>query len=208
MNLKPEELETLGYELVDSLDHQDIIPFVKKYLKAKTLFSFLYTFANILSLMLLAVWLWKCHHYNGIALKDEINYLSFGIILALALIPLHEFIHVLAYKSQGAKKTSYDANIRKFYFMAIADRFVANKKEFTIVALAPFVTISFGLLSLAALCEPALSITFLSAFLTHTACCSGDFGMLSYFAANKSKEVVTYDEKTIGVSYFYHKERI
>lgn len=163
--------------------------------------------ANILLLSLLAFWLWKCHQYNAIKFKEEINFLSYGIFLALALIPLHEFIHVLAYKSQGAKHTSYDANLKKFYFMAIADRFVANKKEFTIVALAPFVAISIVLFLLAVLSGPALSITFLSALLTHTACCSGDFGMLSYFAANKSKDVVTYDDKTKGISYFYKKER-
>jgi len=60
------------------------------------------------------------------------------LAIAFALIPSHEYIHVLAYKSKGAKNTSCDANLKKFYFMAIAYRFVANKKEFQIVALAPF----------------------------------------------------------------------
>ncbi|MBK7637511.1 MAG: DUF3267 domain-containing protein [Saprospiraceae bacterium] len=73
---------------------------------------------------------------------DCVSYLSFGIIFAFLLILVHEYIHVLAYKSQGANRTSYDSNWKKLYFMALADKFVANKKEFSIVALAPFVVIN------------------------------------------------------------------
>jgi hypothetical protein len=48
-------------------------------------------------------------------------------------------------------------------------------------------------------------MTVLSIYLTHTAFCSGDFGLLSYFDFNKDKEVVTYDDRAGKVSYFYGK---
>jgi len=206
MKIKPEELEQQGYLLMDNLGHRDIIPFVKKYIKTKTFYSVLYKLINVIAAFLLGIWLWKCDYYNNVSIGKGLNYLSYGIFMALALIPLHEFIHVLAYKSQGATKTSYDANLKKFYFMAIADQFVANKKEFTIVALAPFTVISAALLIMFIFSGPLFSITILSTFLTHTACCSGDFGLLSYFEVHRDKMIVTYDDKSNGISYFYGKE--
>jgi hypothetical protein len=35
--------------------------------------------------------------------------------------------------------------------------------------------------------------------------CSGDFGLLSYFDVHRDKEMVTYDDKAAGRSYFYAK---
>ena len=86
---------------------------------------------------------------------------------------------------------------------APADQFVANKKEFQIVALAPFVVITSVGLVLLFFTTPLWSMTVLGALLTHTAFCSGDFGLLSYFDFHKDKEIVTYDDKESRVSYFY-----
>lgn len=41
--------------------------------------------------------------------------------------------------------------------------------------------------------------------LAHTAMCSGDFGLLSYFEFNKEKNVVSYDDVENKISYFYAK---
>jgi hypothetical protein len=112
---------------------------------------------------------------------------------------------VLAYKSQGALHTSYDANLKKFYFLAVADKFVANKREFRIVALAPIVVISAVLLILTFFTGPLWTLTVLGALLVHTAFCSGDFGLLSYFDFHKDKDIVTYDDRKERVSYFYGK---
>ena len=129
--------------------------------------------------------------------------LSYGLAIAFLLLPIHEFIHVLAYRSQGAVHTSYNANLKKFYFLAVADQFVASKKEFQIVALAPFVVITSVGFVLLFFTTPLWSMTVLGALLTHTAFCSGDFGLLSYFDFHKDKEIVTYDDKESRVSYFY-----
>jgi hypothetical protein len=39
--------------------------------------------------------------------------------------------------------------------------------------------------------------------LLHTAFCSGDFALLSYFEKHRARKVVTYDDVPSGVSYFY-----
>jgi hypothetical protein len=91
--------------------------------------------------------------------------------------------------------------------MAIADKFVANKKEFRIVALAPFVVVSAIILILLLFSNQLWTFTLLGILLTHTAFSSGDFGLLSYFDFHKDKNVVTYDDKENGISFFYGKPK-
>jgi hypothetical protein len=126
-----------------------------------------------------------------------------GFSIAFLLVPLHEYIHVLAYKSQGAKNTSYDSNIKKFFFMALADKFVASKNEFRIVALAPFVSITSILLLMLTISSYSWTLTILGILLCHTAMSSGDFALLSYLEFHRDKEIVTYDNVGEKTSYFY-----
>ena len=90
--------------------------------------------------------------------------------------------------------------------MALADQFVANKKEFEVVALAPFAVISLTLLVLLFVASPSWTITIIGTLLAHTAMCSGDFGLLSYFEFHKDKQPVTYDDVESKTSYFYGKK--
>ena len=111
-----------------------------------------------------------------------------GFSIAFLLVPLHEYIHVLAYKSQGAKNTSYHSNIKKFYFIALADKFVANKIEFRIVVLAPFISITMILLLLLTISSYNWSLTILGILLCQTAMSSGDFALLCYFEFHATKK--------------------
>ncbi len=200
MKLQPQELAQEGFVLMDELEHQDLMPFIQRYIKKRTQATILYYVANIL-MMGLAVGLLIRFAKTGFA--EAFAHFAYGVALAFLLIPLHEYIHALAYKSQGAKQTSYDANLRKFYFMAMADQFVANRKEFQIVALAPFMVITLMLTILLFIVPGLWMVTVAGAMLTHTSMCSGDFGLLSYLDVHRDKEMVTYDDKSAGRSYFY-----
>ncbi|MEO5893748.1 MAG: DUF3267 domain-containing protein [Ferruginibacter sp.] len=205
MKLKSEELTKNNYIFLDKMEHKDLIPFVKEFLKKKTIASIFYYLSNIVFIALLLFFFMKFYRFGYFNINKGLLYLSFGIAVAFALIPIHEFIHVLAYKSQGAMQTSYDVNLKKFYFLAIADKFVANKKEFKIVALAPFIFISLILTGLLFFTGKLGSIAILTALSTHASFCSGDFALLSYFEYHKDKEVVTYDDKDNKISFFYGK---
>jgi len=207
MQIKPEELSANGYQVLDSLGHQDIIPFIRASMKKKTVFSLLYNVFNLIAALMIVVAFLYNYSLNNFNVWNGLTYLSYGLAIAFGLVPIHEYIHVLAYKSQGAIHTSYDANLKKFYFMAIADQFVANKKEFQIVALAPFTVISGILVILLLFSGQYWTFTILGVLLTHTAFCSGDFGLLSYFQSQKEMDVVTYDDKKNGISYFYGKDK-
>lgn len=206
MKITPEELESNNYVLLDHLGHKELIPFIKIYSKKKTVSSIFFTICSAVIAGVLILWFWKNYGSEGFKFEKGFSYFSYGIALAFMLIPIHEYIHALAYKMQGAVNTSYDANLKKFYFMAIADKFVASRKEFQIVALAPFVVISSTLIISMFFSNTYWTFTLLGTLLTHTAFSSGDFGLLSYFEFHKDKEIVTYDDKENKISYFYYKE--
>ncbi len=92
--------------------------------------------------------------------------------------------------------------------MAVADQFVAGRQEFQIVALAPFAIISTVLFIAFFLVSPVWQLAVLGTFFTHTACCGGDFSLLSYFQYHSDREVVTYDDAANKVSYFFVKDRV
>ncbi len=207
MPLHPSDLNTKGYSLLECVKNEDIIPFVKLYLKKKTFFSRFHTAANMLIVFALSVLLIYGIRFSEVSLSSGILRIVYGFGLAFLLIPLHEYIHVLAFRKKGAVHTSYEVNLRKFYFLAVADQFVADKRAFRYAALAPFVVISILLVVAALLVSMPWSLTLTGCLLLHTAFCSGDFGLLSYFDFHKDKEVVTYDNKAEKCIYFYARRK-
>ncbi len=206
MKLKPEELEENGYTLLDEMNHVDIVPFVRKFLHKRTWFSSFYYLSVIVSFLVLLFFCIKIYRSGSYGIIQILIQILLGVLLTLALIPFHEWIHALAYKSQGAKQTSFDANLKRFYFLAIADQFVTSKREFIIVALAPFLVISLALLITSFLTGEVWKVTLFTTLTIHSLACSGDFALLSYFEFNRNKEVVSYDDKENKVSFFYGKE--
>ena len=203
MKIKPHELTKNGYVLLDQLGHKELVPFIQSNIKKRTKYSLFYYVSNFIVFGIVGYFFVQGYDLPNYSFGDRFTHFSYGLALALTLIPLHEYIHVLAYRSQGAPNTSYDANLKKFYFMALADKFVANKKEFEIVALAPFVIITTILIVFLVFATPKWTLTISSVLLAHTAMCSGDFGLLSYFEFNKKKKPVTFDDVENKISYFY-----
>lgn len=205
MKIRPEELSSNGYVLIDSLAHKELVPFIQTYMKKRTRYVIIYYLCNLIVFGLAGYYFTEGYHLPEYSLGSRFTHFSIGLAIAIGLLPLHEYIHVLAYRSQGATKTSYDANIKKFYFMALADKFVANKKEFEVVALAPFLTITTMLILLLFVTSSNWTLAIIGTLLAHTAMCSGDFGLLSYFEYHKNRQVVTYDDVENKISYFYVK---
>lgn len=202
MNLKVEELEKAGFQIQDELDHTDILPLVQRMLKEPVWFARAYWALNIFLLCaLITSGFWLSNH--NIATGERLMFACFtGIALSLLLMPIHEVIHGLAYKLVGAPKVSYHAHWKQLIFMAVAHQFVANRREFTLVALAPFVVISICLLAGALVFKNLYSFAFLSMCLAHASMCSGDFALLAYFQKHADKELVTYDDQYLKKSWF------
>ena len=203
MKLRPEELQAKGYIQLDVMDHKDIVPFVRKYIRKRTLSSICYYSSILVSFAVLAFFCVKFHLSGSVSFHKSLSRVSIGIFISFLLIPIHELIHAAVYKLVGAEKTSFDMNLKKFYFLAIADKFVANKKEFQVIALAPFLFISITAIVIFFFSTDAWKISILSLVAIHATFCSGDFALLSYFEFHKDKTIVTYDDQENKISFFY-----
>jgi len=209
MKLSPEELETNCYELIETLEHKELVPFVKKFLYRYgfwPLSYFGFVVAMLLTIGALAGYMIAVK--QNILLPDILGKTFLGCALSFLLIPLHEYIHAIAYRVCGAREVSYDADLKKMVFMAIAHRFVAGSKEFRFVAIAPFSAISIIAFTVIPFLGSHYIFTALGLIFMHAAFCGGDFAMLSYLDLHKDKEVVTWDDKENKVTYFYGKSKI
>jgi glucose-6-phosphate-specific signal transduction histidine kinase len=205
MQLTPAEISSHGYRELERLEHMELVPFVKKYIRPTTWHARAYFALNILLFTWIVYWFTEGILRQNQEFSNLFLQFSYGLTLSILLIPIHEWIHMLAYRLQGARTSSMDVNWKKFYFMAVADQFVASAKEFRIVALAPFTIISISLLAIFFFVPYYWQLTLLSCLFAHTAMCSGDFALLSFFETHSDKEVITYDDHTNKISYFFVK---
>jgi hypothetical protein len=111
------------------------------------------------------------------------------------------------YKVAGARSVRIEANWQKLYFMALADKFVVKRNAFYLIAIAPFVVINTGLLFGLLFATPEWSFAIWSALFFHTGGCVGDIALMSYMDAIHAEEVVTYDDVSKKVTYFYEKQK-
>ena len=201
-----EVLHQQGYSLDYALNHQDLIPFVKKYLFKKNRFTIAFL---ILNLLFVAAWLFLSIYYGfgkTLSVGHIVSCSTFGIVIAILLAPLHELLHGAAYRLCGAPVVSYKANWKKLYFMAIADQFITGRKAFYFIGAIPFVVISLGMLLLAVFAEPWQQVMWLTVLWVHASMCAGDFGLMSYFAEHGHRNVITYDDADNSISYFYSRD--
>jgi hypothetical protein len=199
------EMESMGYSLNYTLEHRDLIPFVSEYIRKKNFVAFAFILLNILFLFAFLGTSVYYVYIDSVTIGGVILWFFIGLASTVPLIPLHEWLHALAYKICGANEISIDAHWKKFYITATADGFVMNRKQFFFVALMPFVTITFAGFWLYFISPPQIQIMICSAIVVHSTMCIGDFALMSYFAEQKGKDVLTYDEKSSGHSYFFTK---
>ncbi len=200
-----EQLHDPGkYRLIKTLNHSEVVQFVVQqlnHLRWPVLLFYIFT-AGLLSLiMTLSIY----NYFNQIITWGTWSlYLLFGILAGMiVVIPFHEGLHGLAYRLAGAKKVKYGMDLKQMLFYASAPGFVANKKAFLIVALAPFLIINLCFSAGIVFGPPPVKWASLVALFVHSTMCIGDFAMANFFAAYTGKEVYTYDEEKSQTSYFY-----
>ena len=201
MKIKPSALTSNGYELQSELYHSEIAVFVQPYIFRKNSASVFYWLFNLCVLTGSIYSIFTC----DIGIGKSIGFFALGFCGLLPLIPLHELIHGLFYKIDGATVVQYKANFKKFIFYAMADQYVINFSSFVLLALAPFVIINSLLLVALVFSTGSLSFLFAGMLFVHTSGCAGDFALISYFLEHDYKHLVTYDDVAEGKSYFYKK---
>ena len=180
------------------LSHQEIIPFVQQALREHSLVTTGYWVATLLTLVVAFLsWL-------GTPFWEGLGLFGYGIILAYLLIILHENIHGMAYRMLGAKDVRIVYRWRQLTAYCVAHEFTLGQPGFWFVALAPFVIITMGILLLFVLL-PQYALVWSGMLFMHTAACSGDVALVSYFWRRRDQSIYTYDDADQGKSYFVGK---
>lgn len=205
MELTVSELDNIQkYQLLYELDHQQIAQFAQQELKKRNVVTIFYFVFNIISFAFLGAKATLDITKGIISWDMVLSGLGMGVLLCfVVVIFIHELLHVLAYKLTGAQTTAIQANWKQLVFVAVADKFIANAKEFLFIALLPFSVISTVLLiGLYFLVGFWFYVT-LGALLMHSAACGGDFALVSFLWESRRKRIITYDDVPEKKSYFY-----
>ncbi|MCB0522069.1 MAG: DUF3267 domain-containing protein [Lewinellaceae bacterium] len=190
------------------VSHNDLLPFIQEQFSSGTwtIRSYLALLIVLLSGIVLFGWI---DIVNGaISWGTLLKYMGLGTLLVFTLIiPLHEGLHGLAYKIAGAPKVSYGVNWRKFYFYAVADRFVIDRKAFYFIGLLPFLVVSVLSILLMFFVPVQFKWLLISVLFMHTGACAGDIALFSFYEQHKNyKELLTFDDVEKKLSFFYVRE--
>lgn len=198
--LTVEELQSGGrYELLRQMSFNDIMPFVKEFYWHKRTIVTYFHYAVTLLFLALSV---STVRQPGMTFDGWLSAWGLGFLGFFLLLPVHEAIHGLVYKLLGARDVRYGILWRQGAVYAAAHHFVADRRQFTWVALAPFLIIN-GVLLAAALVLPEQRPLLLAMLFWHTSGTAGDFALLNYFWLNRGREMYTYDDVDGKISYFY-----
>ncbi len=205
MGLKAEDLEDQSkYRQIIAVSYSSLIDFVLDYLRRK---SGLMIFFWSACLIFLAIALFVRINLSGyFLLKNIITHSTLGLIVfPLLSIPLHEILHIIPFFLAGARKIRVGMDLKQYIFYVTAHRHVASARQFSIVALVPFVTVTIALFVLI-LFSPGLWKWSLSLFLfVHTTMCAGDFALLNFLWLNRHRKIYTWDDADEKMAYFYEE---
>jgi hypothetical protein len=196
------ELDSSGsYTLLDELPHSRVAEFAKTYYwERKTWLSV----GHLAMTVLIFAGIIATAIHRGLSLDATLTQAGLGFITFFLLLPPHELLHGAVYKLFGAPRVSFHASFKKMYFYALADRFVADTREFVWVASVPMILLT-SITLLLAVFVPHLRVFFLASSLLHLGGCSGDVALLSYLWHHRTSPIFTYDDAAAGKSYFYRQ---
>lgn len=197
-----DELRGDRFELLDELHYDDLITFAARYFFEKT--SWITRLHHLLSLIALVAVI-AAAIVHDISWRAALAQFAAGfVVMFVVVLPLHEGLHALAYRMAGAREIRWKMMWRYLAAYVVAERFVAGRGVFFVVALAPFVLIT-PLTIVLALLFPGWSVLWLTVLLWHTAGVSGDWALMNYYWHHRDRELYTWDEG--GRSFFYARVR-
>lgn len=207
MSFKIEDLQDESrFRLIKSLYYDEIVEFVFENIQKRNFLSIFYFFINTLFLVLIVSFSISGFRNDLFIFKHYAVSLILGMIAGtIVVIPIHEILHGIAYKIAGAPRVDFGADLKQGIFYVAANNYVINRKQFTFVAMTPFIFINTISLIFINLFTPYFFIGILFFLFFHNIMCIGDFAMLSYFRENNDKELYTYDNHKEKKSYIYQK---
>lgn len=196
-DLSVDDLRGGPFEILASIRHEQLIPFVLEYFFERT--SWVTRLHHALSLAAL-IWLLAAA-FQRFTFLGFLAQFGLGVaVMLLIVLPLHEALHAAAYRLCGARDIRWSFSWKMLAAYVVANAFVANRRVFFFVALTPFAVITPVAAALTVL-DPSRAVVWLTVLLWHTAGVSGDWALLNYYWIHRGREIYTFDDA--GVSYFY-----
>lgn len=144
MNLKVEDLyDESRFRLLKSLHYDEIVEFVFENIQKKNYSTRSFYFINILLFVLIIGFSISGFRNDLFIFRNYIiSFLLAMIAGTFIVIPFHEILHGIAYKITGAPKIDFGADLRQGIFYVAANNYVIGRRQFTFVALTPFIAIN------------------------------------------------------------------
>ncbi len=205
MALQVEDLDDhTKFRKILTISYNDLIRFIFDNIKKKT--GLTYFFWSACILFLCTALIIRIKIAGLFPSSDTILHSVLGlIILPLVCIPVHELLHIIPYYLSGARNIRAGMDLKQYLFYVTAHRYVASPVQFRIVAVTPFVIISF-LCMILITALPWLWKWSLSVFLfVHTTMCAGDFALLNFYRLKRNKKIYTWDDADKREAYFYEE---
>jgi hypothetical protein len=196
------------FELVYELEHHKIKEFVINQIASRSKLVQGYMFYQLLMILLGLFFATRPLVLATGGNYQPLFYLFLAVVTTFTLLILiHELLHATAFKITGAKHVSIGSYLNKFIFYAEADGHVLNRKQFTLVALTPLVTIQIVTL-VAVVFSLGHPVIYFWIFImcAHSLFCAGDIGMLDYLYQFRKSRIYTFDVKDEKKSYFYREK--
>jgi hypothetical protein len=191
--------DSTRYDLLDEIAHENLVPKVQAYLKRPGPVKLAYIAANLVIVAIIGF----LSASTNTPLVSALDRLCLGMFLGyVLLLPVHEWVHALAYRRFGAEKTRVVYTWRTLSAYCVADHFVATAREFALVCLMPFLVLNTILIATIAIVGGFSPILW-GMLLLHVGACSGDFAFVNYLWHHRGRGLLTYDDTSQGRSYFY-----
>ncbi len=207
-NLTPslEELhDPEKFQMLASVDHDSIKNFVlSQVIKDRTFIPFYMVYQTLLflsGLFFLSRSLVLFIKGSGVYFLVTMASVVFSFTL---LVAIHELLHGFTLKMAGARKVSFDGDLKKFIFYAGADKFVMGRISYLIVAFTPLVVVQvIAIAGIIVWFSSPFVYFFLIMMTIHSFFCSGDVALVSIFYQFPGKKIFTYDDISQKKSYYF-----
>ena len=194
-----------SFRQILELDFNDMIPFVLSNIKRRGIISFFYALVNIGSLVAIVLFLVLELAESHLSWISILKQFAAGVFTgSILVIPVHEFLHGMAFWILGSKKITYGADMQQLIFFVTADRFPVSGRELLFLAKTPFLVINTITIIIVMVWLPQMILFSAFFLISHNLMCIGDFAMVNYVLL-QGKKIYTFDEVLGKKSYFYEK---
>lgn len=205
MQYKVEDLDDISrFRLLKKVPYNDLVTFIFECIGKRTVVMTIF-WASCIFFLMIAIYIRiniaGLYPFQKIFLHSLLGFIALPVLS----IPIHEGLHIIPYYISGARDIRAGMDLRQYLFYVTAHRYVANAREFKIVAAFPYLVISVAVILLIFFL-PGIWKWSLSLFLfLHATMCAGDFALLNFYHLNRDKAIYTWDDADKKEAYFYEK---